>query len=59
MMTEFQMFLKLLAERRRLRDLECRYQQAARVALREIWASDDDAENDEDWEVIEDGENED
>ena len=58
-MNEFQMHLKLLAERRRLQDLECRYQRAARVALREIWASDDDAENDEDWEVIEDGENED
>ena len=59
MMTEFQMHLRWLAEQRRLQDLERRYQQAARVALREIWASDDDAENDEDWEVIEDGENED
>jgi hypothetical protein len=55
---EFQIHQKLLAEQRRLQDLERRYQQAARVALREIWASDDDAENDEDWEVIEDGENE-
>jgi hypothetical protein len=59
MMTEFQMHLRLLAQQRWLQDLERRYQQAARVALREIWASDDDAENDEDWEVIEDGENED
>jgi hypothetical protein len=40
-----------------LQDLERRWREAARVALREIWASDDDAETDDDWEVIEDGEN--
>jgi hypothetical protein len=57
-MSDFIANLRWLAEQRRLQDLERRYQQAARVALREIWASDDDAENDEDWEVIEDGENE-
>jgi len=57
---EFQMHLRLLAEQRRLADLERRYREAERQALRELlWASDDDAENDDDWEVIEDGENED
>jgi hypothetical protein len=58
-MSDFIANLHWLAERRRLQDLERRWREAARVALREIWASDDDAENDEDWEVIEDGENED
>jgi hypothetical protein len=59
MMTEFQMHLKWLAEQRRLQDLERRYREAEKQALRELlWASDDDAENDDDWEVIEDGENE-
>ncbi|MFA0746809.1 hypothetical protein [Fervidibacter sp.] len=57
-MSDFIANLRWLAQQRWLQDLERRYQQAARVALREIWASDDDAENDEDWEVIEDGENE-
>jgi hypothetical protein len=58
MMTEFQMHLRWLAERRRLRDLERRWREAERVALRELLlASSDDAKNDEDWEVIEDGEN--
>jgi hypothetical protein len=54
MMTEFQMFLKLLAERRRLQDLERRYRQAERVALREIlFASDDDQiEEDDDSETL-------
>jgi len=57
--TEFQMHLKWLAEQRRLADLERRWREAERVALRELlWASDDDAETDDDWEVIEDGENE-
>jgi hypothetical protein len=56
-MSDFIANLHWLAERRRLQDLERRWREAARVALREIWASDDDAENDEDWEVIEDGEN--
>jgi hypothetical protein len=56
---EFQIHLKLLAEQRRLQDLERRYREAERVALRELWASsNDDAETDDDWEVIEDGENE-
>lgn len=60
MMTEFQMHLRWLAEQRRLQDLERRWREAERVALRELLlaSSDDDAENDDDWEVIEDGENE-
>jgi hypothetical protein len=50
MMTEFQMHLRWLAEQRRLADLERRYQQAERIALRELfWASsDDDDETDAD-----------
>jgi hypothetical protein len=54
MMTEFQMFLKLLAEQRRLQDLERRYRQAERIALREIlFASDDDLiEDDDDGETL-------
>ena len=53
------MHLRWLGERRRLADLERRWREAEKVALRELWASsDDDAENDDDWEVIEDGENE-
>jgi hypothetical protein len=54
---EFQMHLKWLAEQRRLADLERRWREAEKVALRELWASDDDAENDDDWEVNGDGEN--
>ena len=48
------MHLRWLAEQRRLADLERRYQQAERIALREIWASSDeeDNESDDDWEVI-------
>jgi hypothetical protein len=43
MMNEFQMHLRWLAEQRRLQDLERRYQQAARQALRELlFALDDD-----------------
>jgi hypothetical protein len=54
------MHLRWLAEQRRLQDLERRYQQAARVALRELLlaSSDDDAENETDLEVNGDGENE-
>ena len=49
MMTEFQMHLRWLAEQRRLQDLERRYRQAERGALRELWASsDDDDETDAD-----------
>jgi hypothetical protein len=57
---EFQMHLRWLAEQRRLQDLERRYREAERIALRELLfaSSDDDAETDDDWEVIEDGENE-
>jgi hypothetical protein len=58
MMTEFQMHLRWLAEQRRLQDLERRYREAEKQALRELWASDDDAENDDDWEVNGDGESE-
>jgi hypothetical protein len=54
MMTEFQMHLRLLAEQRRLQDLERRYRQAERIALREIlFASDDDLiEDDDDGETL-------
>jgi len=46
---EFQMHLRWLAEQRRLADLERRYRQAERIALRELWASsDDDDETDAD-----------
>jgi hypothetical protein len=49
MMTEFQMHLRWLAEQRRLQDLERRYRQAERIALREIlFASDDDPIEDDD-----------
>jgi hypothetical protein len=58
MMTEFQMHLRWLSEQRRLQDLERRYREAEKQALRELWASDDDAENDDDWEVNGDGESE-
>jgi len=53
---EFQMHLKWLAEQRRLRDLERRYREAERIALRELLfaSSDDDAENETDLEVSED-----
>jgi hypothetical protein len=39
---EFQMHLRWLAEQRRLADLERRYRQVERIALREIWSDDDD-----------------
>jgi hypothetical protein len=54
MMTEFQMHLRWLAEQRRLQDLERRYRQAERIALREIlFASDDDLiEDDDDGETL-------
>ena len=54
------MHLRWLAEQRRLADLERRYRDAERIALRELLfaSSDDDTENDDEWEVIEDGENE-
>ena len=50
------MHLKWLAEQRRLRDLERRYREAERIALRELLfaSSDDDAENETDLEVSED-----
>jgi hypothetical protein len=52
---EFQMHLRWLAEQRRLADLERRYREAKKQALRELfWASSDeeDNESDDDWEVI-------
>jgi hypothetical protein len=59
-MSDFIANLRWLAERRRLQDLERRWREAEKVALRELlWASsNDDAETDDDWEVIEGGENE-
>jgi hypothetical protein len=53
-MTEFQMHLRWLAEQRRLQDLERRWREAERVALREIlFASDDDLiEDDDDGETL-------
>jgi hypothetical protein len=36
------MHLKLLAEQRRLQDLERRWREAEKIALREIWASSGD-----------------
>jgi hypothetical protein len=55
-MSDFIANLRWLAEQRRLQDLERRYRQAERIALREIWASSDDGDE-TDLEVIEDGEN--
>jgi hypothetical protein len=48
--------LRWLAEQRRLADLERRYRQAERAALRELLlaSSDDDAENETDLEVSDD-----
>ncbi|MFA0734361.1 MAG: hypothetical protein OGMRLDGQ_000861 [Candidatus Fervidibacter sp.] len=58
-MSDFIANLHWLAEQRRLRDLERRWREAERQALRELlWASDDDAENETDLEVNGDGENE-
>jgi hypothetical protein len=46
---EFQMHLRWLAEQRRLADLERRYREAERQALRELlFASDDDQIEDDD-----------
>jgi hypothetical protein len=55
-MSDFIANLRWLAERRRLQDLERRYREAERIALRELLlaSSDDDAENETDWEVSED-----
>ena len=48
-MNEFQMHLRWLAGKRRLADLERRYRQAERVALRELlFASNDDQIEDDD-----------
>jgi hypothetical protein len=49
---EFQMHLKLLAERRRLRDLERRWRETERVALREILFASDDDRIDDDGETL-------
>jgi hypothetical protein len=59
-MSDFIANLRWLAEQRRLQDLERRYRQAERVALRELLfaSSDDDTENETDLEVNGDGENE-
>jgi hypothetical protein len=59
-MSDFIANLRWLAEQRRLQDLERRYRQAERIALRELLfaSSDDDTETDDDLEVNGDGENE-
>ena len=59
-MSDFIANLRWLAERRRLQDLERRYREAERIALRELLfaSSDDDTENETDLEVNGDGENE-
>jgi hypothetical protein len=59
-MSDFIANLRWLAEQRRLADLERRYRQAERIALRELLfaSSDDDTENETDLEVSDDGENE-
>jgi len=58
-MSDFIANLRWLAEQRRLADLERRWREAERIALRELlFASSDDAEIDDEWEVVEDGENE-
>jgi hypothetical protein len=59
-MSDFIANLRWLAEQRRLQDLERRYRQAERIALRELLfaSSDDDIENETDLEVNGDGENE-
>jgi hypothetical protein len=50
---EFQMHLRWLAEQRRLADLERRWREAERIALREIlFASDDDLIEDDDSETL-------
>jgi hypothetical protein len=51
---EFQMHLLWLAEQRRLADLERRYQQAERIALRELLLAcdDDQIEDDDDSETL-------
>jgi hypothetical protein len=51
-MSDFIANLRWLAEQRRLQDLERRWREAERVALRELlFASSDDAETDDDLEV--------
>jgi hypothetical protein len=59
-MSDFIANLRWLAEQRRLQDLERRYRQAERVALRELLfaSSDNDTENETDLEVNGDGKNE-
>jgi hypothetical protein len=54
-MSDFIANLRWLAEQRRLQDLERRYREAERVALRELLlaSSDDDTENETDLEVNE------
>ncbi|MFZ8852308.1 MAG: hypothetical protein ACO2PL_09385 [Armatimonadota bacterium] len=51
-MTEFQMHLRWLAEQRRLQDLERRYREAERIALREILFASDDDRIDDDGETL-------
>jgi hypothetical protein len=55
-MSDFIANLRWLAQQRWLRDLERRYREAERIALRELLlaSSDDDAETDDDLEVSED-----
>jgi hypothetical protein len=55
-MSDFIANLRWLAQQRWLRDLERRYREAERIALRELLlaSSDDDTENETDLEVSED-----
>ena len=58
-MNEFQMHLRWLAEQRRLRDLEQRWREAERQALLELYlASLAEEDDDQDWEVTDNGEGE-
>jgi len=52
-MNEFQMYLRWLAEQRRLADLERRWREAERQALRELYLA--SLEEDDDQEEVNEG----